>query len=297
MASLNDPITWLGVAMWLGMAYFPIFILFVYVFATQKNLDGLQKESNGGEWFRGTKRGIWRLSGTFFFFWFLLIGCKGIAQFFAWDVDSETRSEWMYPAAMILFIISTFWDCLWVGTFFSMHQRFCTSTVLLAFEFFLLSFMIPLYFSLSIIAGILLVIYFIVIIIPMLLIAGVSCSAHSESDERFCYDNCILNSKYVDEEDPEFTNCNEKIENPEFLDLDSPERAERTDLPRRHVTGREDSPEPKPKKREIKIMKKTQTKTQTQPSKNVPHTSKDSAVRSAPDRKAQLEFLKIPISK
>lgn len=283
--SLYDPFTWIGIALWMSLSYFPLFFQFVYV--SSKYRDGKE-----WEWFHGTKRGIWRISGKLLFIWFLLFGLKGIAQFFAWeenlvsvfDSDSEpnVNNKNNYPIAMIFFLVSIFIDCLWTISFFSVHDEFYTSTILLFVQIAVVSGLVFLYFTLSIIAGALISVYLAAILVPMTCISVTGCRAHTTPDSD--------------------------LESEQDIEMDGPDVAPDPTIPVAHVTEREPSPEPERPNSNVKKLKsggrmdpeeKRGSQSQSNPRKSNPRKSETNSSTSVttptkPDRKKQLAYLKIP---
>ncbi len=198
MASAYNAYTWLAIAVWLSISYIPLLVFLIYAFHRGTLRDAAP------EWFHSTRRGVWRIPSAVFLGWFMLFGAKGIAQFFAWDskVDSDgfatETSDWKYPTAMILFMVSTIVDCLWLGAFFRVHARFFTATGFLVLQTIISVLLGLVYFGLSITAGAIFIVYVVFVILPMAFISwsgyrahatpegesGVAYHAESEIEER-----------------------------------------------------------------------------------------------------------------
>lgn len=182
MASIYNPATWLGLTTFIAVSYLPLVIFWFYTVYRQ----AASGTDNDIEWFHSTMRGLWRIPAKVFLGWFLTFAAKGVAQFFAWEsnLDSDglpkdpLDDQWEYPAAMMLFLLSIFLDCLWLGAFFSVHNRFLTSTVFLLLQSAVTVFLVVLYFMLSITAGVILVVYSILVTLPLVVISALAYRSH-----------------------------------------------------------------------------------------------------------------------
>lgn len=185
MVSIYNPVSWLALTTFIGVSYLPLVIFWFYSVYRQ----AVAGPDSDVEWFHNTARGFWRIPAKVFFGWFLSFAAKGVAQFFAWQFNLDDdglptdppKDNWEYPAAMLLFLISVFIDCLWLGAFFSVHNKFLTSTVFLLIQAAISVFLIVLYFMLSITAGIIFILYSAFVTLPLVIISVFAYRSHERA--------------------------------------------------------------------------------------------------------------------